>query len=88
MASPEADSRVSEVLIPALDKIIKNGSWRKHSKLVHEWKYETEYLTAPNPPTESPPSSPGVLLDLSFNDSDSILKPLINAASSAHAKIA
>ncbi|KAG9137688.1 hypothetical protein Leryth_024809 [Lithospermum erythrorhizon] len=88
MASPEADSRVSEVLIPALDKIIKNGSWRKHSKLVHECKYVTEYLTAPNPPTESPPSSPGVLLDLSFNDSDIILKPLINAASSAHVKIA
>ncbi|CAI9765193.1 unnamed protein product [Fraxinus pennsylvanica] len=37
MASSEADSRLNIVLVPALDKIIKNASWRKHSKLATEF---------------------------------------------------
>ncbi|KAM3397683.1 brefeldin A-inhibited guanine nucleotide-exchange protein 2 [Capsicum galapagoense] len=102
MASSEADSRLKQVLIPALEKIIKNGSWRKHSKLSHECKSVIEFLTNPNPNSQSstPPTSPsaqsdpdsaahpGVLLDLSFNDSELILSPLINAAGSGHLKIA
>ncbi|KAL3536935.1 hypothetical protein ACH5RR_000301 [Cinchona calisaya] len=106
MASPtEADSRLGPVLIPALEKISKNGSWRKHSKLATECKSVIEFLTSPNqnptttPPvspsaaqsdddTSSPSSLPGVLLDFSFSDSELILSPLINAASSGHLKIA
>ncbi|CAN4125810.1 unnamed protein product [Withania somnifera] len=97
MASSEADSRLNQVLLPALDKIIKNGSWRKHSKLSHECKSVIEFLTNPSstPPTspsaQSDPDSgahPGVLLDLSFNVSELILSPLINAAGSGHLKIA
>ncbi|KAF3684942.1 Brefeldin A-inhibited guanine nucleotide-exchange protein 2 [Capsicum annuum] len=102
MASSEADSRLKQALIPALEKIIKNGSWRKHSKLSHECKSVIEFLTNPNPNSQSstPPTSPsaqsdpdsaahpGVLLDLSFNDSELILSPLINAAGSGHLKIA
>ncbi|XP_009604910.1 brefeldin A-inhibited guanine nucleotide-exchange protein 2 [Nicotiana tomentosiformis] len=99
MASSEADSRLNQVLLPALEKIIKNGSWRKHSKLSHECKSVIEFLTNPSsstpptsPSTQSDPDStnqhPGVLLDLSFNDSELILSPLINAAVSGHLKIA
>lgn len=97
MASSEADSRLKRVLIPALEKIIKNGSWRKHSKLSHECKSVIDFLTNPSsiPPTspsaQSDPDSatyPGVLLDLSFNDSELILSPFINAAGSGHLKIA
>lgn len=111
MASTEADSRLSQVLIPALEKIIKNGSWRKHSKLAHECKSVIEHLTSPNQnstrtSTTTPPVSPssaqsdgdavssptsplpGVLLDLTLYDSELILSPLINAASSGNLKIA
>nr|XP_027108154.1 brefeldin A-inhibited guanine nucleotide-exchange protein 2 [Coffea arabica] len=108
MASTEADSRLNSVLIPALEKIIKNSSWRKHSKLSTECKSIIEHLTSPNqsPATPTPPTSPsaaqsdgggdataptssaGVLLDLSFSDSELILSPLINAANSGHLKIA
>lgn len=101
MASPEADSRLSQVLIPALDKIIKSASWRKHSKLAAECKSVIEHLTSPNqnPTAASPPASPsvqsdpdasslpGVLLDLSLYDSEIILSPLINALSSNHLKV-
>ncbi|KAL8495472.1 hypothetical protein ACS0TY_019568 [Phlomoides rotata] len=102
MASPEADSRLSQVLIPALDKIIKSASWRKHSKLAAECKLVIEHLTSPkqNPtPAASPPASPsgqsdldasslpGVLLDLSLYDSEIILSPLIIALSSKHLKV-
>ncbi|KAL2536493.1 Brefeldin A-inhibited guanine nucleotide-exchange protein 2 [Forsythia ovata] len=71
MASPEADSRLKQVLIPALEKIIKNASWRKHSKLATECKSVIEHLTTPNQNPSSPttqsdpdssPSHPGVLL--------------------------
>lgn len=104
MASAEADSRLNQILIPALEKISKNGSWRKHSKLAHECKSVIEYLNSPNPspPTSTtPPASPtaqsdadassslpGVLMDHSLVDSELILSPLINAASSGNLKIA
>ncbi|XP_047334488.1 brefeldin A-inhibited guanine nucleotide-exchange protein 2-like [Impatiens glandulifera] len=59
MASNEAGSRLNQVIIPALDKIIKNGSWRKHSKLVHECKSVLERLSSPDKSSPlSTPSSP------------------------------
>ncbi|EPS60966.1 hypothetical protein M569_13835 [Genlisea aurea] len=102
MASSEADSRLTQVLIPALDKIIKNASWRKHSKLAAECKSLIGHLTSPNQSAavSSPPVSPsgqpepdtsslpGVLLDLSLLDSEVTLSPLINALSSNYVKVA
>ncbi|GFP82278.1 brefeldin a-inhibited guanine nucleotide-exchange protein 3 [Phtheirospermum japonicum] len=100
MASPEADSRLNQVLIPALDKIIKSASWRKHAKLAAECKSVVEHLTSPNqnPTPTTPPVSPsgqsdfdasshsGVLLDLSLAESDITLSPLINALAANYAK--
>ncbi|CAK7347931.1 unnamed protein product [Dovyalis caffra] len=58
MASSEAYSRLSQVVSPALEKIIKNASWRKHSKLAHECKSVQEILTSPQPRQQPPPPSP------------------------------
>ncbi|XP_075518419.1 brefeldin A-inhibited guanine nucleotide-exchange protein 2 [Primulina tabacum] len=99
MASSEADSRLNQVLFPALENIIKNASWRKHSKLAAECKSVIERLTSPNPNPPTPPTSPsassdadspshpGVLLELSLPDSDLILSPIINALSSSYLKV-
>ncbi|XP_027353413.1 brefeldin A-inhibited guanine nucleotide-exchange protein 2-like [Abrus precatorius] len=101
MASSEADSRLSQVLIPALEKIIKNASWRKHAKLAHECKSVIETLTSPKN-LQSPPSDdaaepeasvPGPIHDggpveYSLAESESILHPLISAAASGVLKIA
>ncbi|KAJ0053834.1 hypothetical protein Pint_00264 [Pistacia integerrima] len=99
MASSEADSRLSQALAPALEKIIKNASWRKHSKLAHECKSVLERLTAaqkqtPSSPTDSEPenSIPGPLHDsgpveYSLSESESILSPLINACGTGFLKI-
>ncbi|KAL3649473.1 Brefeldin A-inhibited guanine nucleotide-exchange protein 2 [Castilleja foliolosa] len=101
MASPEADSRLNQVLIPSLDKIIKSASWRKHAKLAAECKSVIEHLTSPNknPTPITPPASPsgqsdydassypGVLLDLSLSESDITLSPIINALSANYAKV-
>ncbi|KAK7349618.1 hypothetical protein VNO77_07120 [Canavalia gladiata] len=100
MASSEADSRLSQVVVPALEKIIKNASWRKHARLAHECKSVIERLghQLPVPPgspsdTEQESSVPGPLHDggpveYSFPESESILRPLINAAGSGVLKIA
>ncbi|CAN1848932.1 Brefeldin A-inhibited guanine nucleotide-exchange protein 2 [Linum perenne] len=85
MASSEADSRLSQVVVPALEKVVKNASWRKHSKLAHECKSVIERLT-------SSPSIPGPLHDggaveYSLAESESILSPLINACSTGFLKI-
>ncbi|KAJ0113240.1 hypothetical protein Patl1_00282 [Pistacia atlantica] len=99
MASSEADSRLSQALAPALEKIIKNASWRKHSKLAHECKSVLERLTAaqkqtPSSPTDSEPenSIPGPLhdsgpIEYSLSESESILSPLINACGTGFLKI-
>ncbi|KAG4388951.1 hypothetical protein GLYMA_09G268400v4 [Glycine max] len=101
MASSEADSRLKQVLVPALEKIIKNASWRKHAKLSHECKSVVEILTSP-PKPQSPASDeaaepeasvPGPIHDggpveYSLAESESILRPLIAAASSGVVKIA
>jgi len=101
MASSEADSRLKQVLVPALEKIIKNASWRKHAKLAHECKSVIETLTSP-PKPQSPASDdaaepeasvPGPIHDggpveYSLAESESILRPLIAAAASGVVKIA
>lgn len=101
MASSEADSRLSQVVVPALEKIIKNASWRKHAKLAHECKSVVERFNLsqkqelPGSPTDADPESsvPGPLHDggsveYSLGESESILSPLINAANSGFLKIA
>ncbi|PON48350.1 Coatomer beta subunit [Parasponia andersonii] len=97
MASSEADSRLSQVVSPALERIIKNASWRKHAKLAHECKAVVERLSSKQQPqpadSEADASGPGPLHDggpteYSLTDSESILSPLINAASSGVLKIA
>ncbi|KAL2516235.1 Brefeldin A-inhibited guanine nucleotide-exchange protein [Forsythia ovata] len=79
-----------------MEKIIKNASWRKHSKLATEFKSVIEQLTIPNqnnsssPNTRSDsnssPSHPGAFLYLSLFDSDLILSHFINSISSNHNK--
>ncbi|XP_061339178.1 brefeldin A-inhibited guanine nucleotide-exchange protein 2-like [Gastrolobium bilobum] len=101
MASSEADSRLNPVVVPALEKIIKNASWRKHAKLARECKSVIETLTS-SQNLKSPPSNdaaepeasvPGPLhdggpVDYSLAESELILGPLITAASSGVLKIA
>ncbi|KVH91182.1 brefeldin A-inhibited guanine nucleotide-exchange protein 2-like [Cynara cardunculus var. scolymus] len=67
MASSEAESRlINNILVPALEKIIKNGSWRKHYKLIRQSKSVLNRITSSenrppvspiSPPTPSTPSS-------------------------------
>ncbi|KAE8720857.1 Brefeldin A-inhibited guanine nucleotide-exchange protein 2 [Hibiscus syriacus] len=98
MSSAEADSRVSQLVVPALEKIIKGASWRKHSKLSHQCKSLLKELTSPvkTPlsPTDSEPenSIPGPINDggqveYSLAESESILSPLINACATSFNKI-
>lgn len=96
MASSEADSRLNQVVAPALEKIIKNASWRKHSKLAHECKSVLERITSPQkqplPDSEPDDSIPGPLHDggpteYSLAESESILSPLINACTTGFLKI-
>ncbi|KAJ0964164.1 hypothetical protein J5N97_029286 [Dioscorea zingiberensis] len=98
-ASPEADPLLAQILLPSLDKIVKNASWRKgHAKLSHQCKALIDKLSSPTSfsadagsPVSSPTSSsslPGPVLGLSLADSESILHPLIAALSSASPKIA
>ncbi|XP_071724366.1 LOW QUALITY PROTEIN: brefeldin A-inhibited guanine nucleotide-exchange protein 2-like [Rutidosis leptorrhynchoides] len=102
MASSEADSshsRLRQVVSPALEKIIKNASWRKHSKLAHQCKSVIELLASPqkqeqpNSPDSEPGSSiPGPLhgggtIEYTLTESEIILSPLINACSTAFIKI-
>ncbi|CAH2039374.1 unnamed protein product [Thlaspi arvense] len=97
MASTEVDSRLGRVVIPALDKVIKNASWRKHSKLAHECKSVIERLRSPDISSpladpESGSSLPGPLHDggaaeYSLAESEVILSPLINASGTGVLKI-
>lgn len=99
MASSEADSRLGQVISPALEKVIKNGSWRKHAKLVNECKFVLERITSPEKSLtadgdsdDAEASVPGPLhsgpFQYSLVESESILNPLIAAASSGVLKIA
>uniref|UniRef100_A0A1D1XSQ5 Brefeldin A-inhibited guanine nucleotide-exchange protein 2 n=1 Tax=Anthurium amnicola TaxID=1678845 RepID=A0A1D1XSQ5_9ARAE len=96
MASPEADSRLRQVVIPALEKIVKSASWRKHSKLAHQCKALIDQFPSPGDPPPSPDphaSIPGPLdaggdVEYSLADAESILSPLIAACGSGFLKIA
>ncbi|KAE9603229.1 putative Sec7 domain, mon2, dimerization and cyclophilin-binding domain-containing protein [Lupinus albus] len=99
MASSEVDSRLRQLVVPALEKIVKNASWRKHAKLAHECKSVIERLTnrqlpTPGSPSDEPENSPpgplydGGVIEYSLAESESILSPLINAAGSGVLKIA
>uniref|UniRef100_A0A7N0TCL6 SEC7 domain-containing protein n=1 Tax=Kalanchoe fedtschenkoi TaxID=63787 RepID=A0A7N0TCL6_KALFE len=100
MASSEATSRLSQALAPALEQIIKNASWRKHSKLAHECKSVLEKLTSANPGPFAPPSPTaaseqdvsgplhdGGAVEYTLADSEAILSPLIGACASGMLKI-
>ncbi|KAI4364683.1 hypothetical protein MLD38_020740 [Melastoma candidum] len=104
-SSPAAQhsSRLTQILNPALEKIVKNASWRKHSKLSNHCKSLLDSLPSllsSSSSTSSSPSSPthsssllrGPLsdgpLDLSLSDSELVLSPLIDACLSQSLKIA
>ncbi|KAK8946232.1 Brefeldin A-inhibited guanine nucleotide-exchange protein 2 [Platanthera guangdongensis] len=102
--SSEADTRLNQIVIPALEKIIKGASWRKgHSKLAQQCKSLIDRLSTPpssasparssshrsdTPDSSSSSSLPGPLSDLSLEESEAILSPLISACSSSFLKIA
>lgn len=100
--SPSASpSRLARVLNPALEKIIKNAAWRKHSKLVQDCKAVIDKLSSL--PPEAPPDQPdGVhknppkapdtpLFDgsccFSADDSQFILQPLVVACETGSLKV-
>ncbi|OEL17658.1 Brefeldin A-inhibited guanine nucleotide-exchange protein 1 [Dichanthelium oligosanthes] len=94
MASPTAPlggaSPSGRVLGPALDRIIKNAAWRKHSALVAAAKAALDLLSSPSaypsPDPTSPKSSP--LLGLPPAAADAALHALLLALESASPKVA
>ncbi|KAM0048372.1 putative Sec7 domain, mon2, dimerization and cyclophilin-binding domain, Sec7 domain superfamily [Helianthus debilis subsp. tardiflorus] len=97
MAVSVSESRlINTILVPALEKIIKNSSWRKHSKLANESKSVLDHITSNNhqsdAATSPQPPLPGVLHDsgtteLTLAESELILSPFINACCSDNIKI-
>ena len=96
MAAEETDSRLSLVVVPALEKIAKNASWRKHSKIAQQCKTLIEKFPKPNsqnsdsveiPPVYGPIGCSGGG-EYSLSDAESILLPLIAACTSGFLKIA
>ncbi|URD82220.1 Guanine nucleotide-exchange protein [Musa troglodytarum] len=97
MASAEADSRVALLLVPALEKIVKNASWRKgHSKLAHQCKSSSTasppaFLPAtvlPNSSSSSRPLRDGGAAVYSLADSETYLAPLVAACTSGSPRVA
>ncbi|CAO2044903.1 unnamed protein product [Urochloa humidicola] len=94
MATPTAPlggaSPSGRVLGPALDRIIKNAAWRKHSALVAAAKTALDLLSSssayPSPDPTSPKSSP--LLGLAPAAADAALQALLLALESASPKVA
>ncbi|KAG8058353.1 hypothetical protein GUJ93_ZPchr0002g23224 [Zizania palustris] len=93
MASPVAPiggaSPSGRVLGPALDRIIKNAAWRKHSALVAAAKAALDVLSSsvyPPPDPTSPHTSP--LLGLPAAAADACLHALLLALESASPKVA
>lgn len=89
MSAPQnlgGTSRCGWVLGPALDKIIKNVAWRKHSHLVSACKSALDRLHSLADDSHDPTScSP--LYGLSPSDADFLLQPLIMAIESASPKV-
>lgn len=77
-------SRLSSIVIPTLQKIIKSASWRKHSKLASQCKALIESFPSPN---SSVPVTGPLADDYTFADAETILSPLISACSSSNVKI-
>ncbi|KAJ7513781.1 hypothetical protein O6H91_23G014100 [Diphasiastrum complanatum] len=95
-------SRLGQVIGPALDKIIKNASWRKHSKLVQDCKAVMEKLEKLSSGDEASDPAPqnGVAeiqalqsplcdgsLRFSVADAEFILQPLITACDTQALKV-
>ncbi|XP_074583100.1 brefeldin A-inhibited guanine nucleotide-exchange protein 1-like [Curcuma longa] len=76
-------SRAGRVLGPALDKIIRNASWRKHSDLVAACKSALDRLDSLS---DSPDPSP--LLGIPPDDANFVLHPIVLAVDSARFKVA
>ncbi|PKA61135.1 Brefeldin A-inhibited guanine nucleotide-exchange protein 2 [Apostasia shenzhenica] len=93
-SSSEDNTPLNQIVIPALEKIIKNASWRNgHSKLSNQCKSVIERLSSPasSDHPESPSSSssaPGPVSDLSLAESEAVLSPLVDACSSSTLKVA
>lgn len=96
---PSNLSRLARVLNPALEKVIKNAAWRKHTKLVQDSKSVIDKLSVPEPPsegsnaTEKLPSKvvESPLFDgsryLSADDATFILQPLVAACETGSLKV-
>lgn len=78
-------SRAGRVLGHALDKIIKNAAWRKHSALVAACKSALDRLELISESSETDYASP--LAGLSSADADLALYPLSLAVDSASPKV-
>ncbi|RRT58245.1 hypothetical protein BHE74_00036819 [Ensete ventricosum] len=79
-------SRAGRVLGPALDKIIKNAAWRKHSNLVAACKAALDHLDGLADSPDLDDTSP--LLGLPSAAADSLLQPLVIAIDSGSPKVA
>ncbi|XP_073119296.1 brefeldin A-inhibited guanine nucleotide-exchange protein 1-like [Henckelia pumila] len=89
MSSPQnlgGASRCGWVLGPALDKIIKNVAWRKHSQLVSACKSALDRLHS-LADDSGDPTSCCPLYGLSSADADFLLQTLIMAIESASPKV-
>eukprot|EP00250_Pteridium_aquilinum_P020997 c25007_g1_i1 orf=351-5705(+) len=109
MASPTASgspppnlSRLARVLNPALEKVVKNATWRKHTKLVQDCKAVIDKLSVAEPSPSPSESSDGTekpsvkvvespLFDgsryLSADDAIFILQPLVSACETGSLKV-
>ncbi|EEE56490.1 hypothetical protein OsJ_05729 [Oryza sativa Japonica Group] len=93
MASPAGAiggaSPSGRVLGPALDRIIKNAAWRKHSGLVAAAKAALDLLSSSAYASASAPSPPSLLLRVSRRPpADACIHALLLALESASPKVA
>ncbi|XP_072962214.1 brefeldin A-inhibited guanine nucleotide-exchange protein 1 [Typha angustifolia] len=80
------NSRAGRIIGPALDKIIKNAAWRKHSSLVSACKSALDLLDSLQDSSPSPADSS--LSGLSASDAEAALHPLALALDAASPKVA
>eukprot|EP01018_Ginkgo_biloba_P032255 Gb_26513 [translate_table: standard] len=86
------NSRLGRLVGPALDKIIKNAAWRKHSKLVQQCKAVLDKLaTLSDSETASPNAFESCLFNNQFcfssSDAEFILQPLLMACETGYIKV-
>jgi brefeldin A-inhibited guanine nucleotide-exchange protein len=87
----KAHTKLERVVSPALEKVIKNSSWRKHSKLTQEAKAAIDKLAANDLEAaasefESPLYEDNGLC-YSLANAELILQPLIGACETTYPKI-